>query len=78
MRIFLAGHRGMEVWSTGGRERRAAVRQTIRTIVGIAKEHLSKVFDKFYRIPTGNVHNVKGFGLGLHLVSSQIKMVTLK
>jgi two-component system phosphate regulon sensor histidine kinase PhoR len=66
-------HEKKEITITTGAERRFAFIEVKDEGIGIPRNYQSEIFEKFYRAPTGDVHNTKGSGLGLTLVKKTME-----
>ena len=64
----------VEVQLKARRERKKLVIEISDSGIGISKEAQKKIFDKYFRVPNGDRHDVKGYGLGLHYVKRIVNL----
>lgn len=71
-----------KIWISVKQGEKALIVEVRDNGIGVKEDDQRKIFEKFFRVPTGNVHNVKGFGLGLNYVKSIVEAhrgkITLK
>ena len=63
-----------EVWIRTMNQSNSIIIEVEDKGIGIDRKYHSKVFRKFFRVPTGDRHDIKGFGIGLHYVKNIVKL----